>query len=145
MLPDLRTLRLFSPGSVSMIMFLVMAFAYMPSYSQDDDLLTVGQIMNGIIAPMTSTIWGAYDIQTEQQWQELENAAITVIAAGTLLESAGINSSQQDWRTFNQQMIDAARTALVAIGNQDEEALFAAGNDQLYPPCESCHQRYMPQ
>ena len=46
---------------------------------------------------------------------------------------------------YNQQMITAARAAITAIANKDEEALFNAGNDQLYPPCESCHQRYMAQ
>jgi len=111
----------------------------------EDSTLTVRQIMQSIIAPMTTILWGAYDIQTDQQWQELENAAVSVIAAGILLESIGTDSSQADWRTFNQKMSDAARAALAAIQNQDEEALFTAGNDQLYPPCESCHQRYMAQ
>jgi len=111
----------------------------------EDSTLTVRQIMQSIIAPMTTILWGAYDIQNDQQWQELENAAVSVIAAGILLESIGTDSSQADWRTFNQKMSDAARAALAAIQNQDEEALFTAGNDQLYPPCESCHQRYMAQ
>jgi len=107
--------------------------------------LSVGQIMSAIIAPMTSTLWGAYDIQTDAQWQELENAALTVVAAGTLLGQTGEHAVNQDWQEFSRQMTDAARAALEAIGNRDEEALFNAGNDQLYPPCESCHQRYMTQ
>jgi hypothetical protein len=110
-----------------------------------DQGLSVGQIMSAIIAPMTSTLWGAYDIQTDAQWQELENAALTVVAAGTLLEQTGEHAVNQDWQEFSRQMTDAARVALEAIANRDEEALFNAGNDQLYPPCESCHQRYMTQ
>ena len=110
-----------------------------------DEGLTVLQIMKAIVAPMTNTIWGAYDIQTDAQWQELENAALTVIAAGTLLSETGANTANADWQEYNQQMIAAARAAITAIANQDEEALFNAGNDQLYPPCESCHQRYMAQ
>ncbi len=110
-----------------------------------DQGLSVGQIMSAIIAPMTSTLWGAYDIQTDAQWQELENAALTVVAAGTLLEQTGEHAVNQDWQEFSRQLTDAARVALEAIANRDEEALFNAGNDQLYPPCESCHQRYMTQ
>lgn len=113
-------------------------------YGQDSGL-TVGQIMKAIIAPMTSTLWGAYDIQAAAQWQELENAALTVVAAATLLNGTGPNAANEDWQEYNQQMIAAARAALAAIAEQDEEALFNAGNDQLYPPCESCHQRYMSQ
>ena len=114
------------------------------SYGQDEGL-TVGQIMNAIVAPMTNTIWGAYDIQTDAQWQELENAALAVIAAGTLLTTTGEDAANEDWQGYNQQLIAASRAALTAIANKDEEALFNAGNDQLYPPCESCHQRYMAQ
>jgi len=114
------------------------------SFGQEQDL-TVSQIMNAIITPMTNTIWGAYEIQTDAQWQELQNAALTVIGAGTLLTTTGPNATEVEWREYNQQMIDAARAALAAIGNKDEEALFNAGNDQLYPPCEGCHQRYMSQ
>ena len=42
-------------------------------------------------------------------------------------------------------MIAAARAVITAVGQKDEEALFAAGNDALYPPCESCHQQYQQQ
>ena len=110
-----------------------------------DEGLTVMQIMQAIVAPMTNTIWGAYEIQTDAQWQELQNAALTVIAAGSLLNQTGENAANADWQEYNQQMIAAARAALTAITDRDEEALFNAGNDQLYPPCESCHQRYMAQ
>ena len=110
-----------------------------------DQGLSVLQIMRAIVAPMTNTIWGAYDIQTDAQWQELENAALTVIAAATLLNDTGGNAANADWQEYNQQMMTAARAAITAIANKDEEALFNAGNDQLYPPCESCHQRYMTQ
>ena len=61
------------------------------------------------------------------------------------VKTAGGDASNDDWQQFNDQMISAARAALTAISNQDEEALFNAGNDQLYPPCESCHQKYMAQ
>lgn len=111
-------------------------------------LLTVKQVMNAIITPMTGTIWGAYDLQTDAQWQEVEQAALTVIAAGNLLASGGAGAGEAaqaeeaDWQRFNNQMIEAARQVIAAVNNKDEEALSAAGNDALYPPCESCHQQY---
>jgi len=39
-------------------------------------------------------------------------------------------------------MIEAAKLVILAADNKDEEALSVAGNDALYPPCESCHQQY---
>ncbi|MDA1371811.1 MAG: hypothetical protein O2971_13760 [Proteobacteria bacterium] len=114
----------------------------------DQPLLTVKQIMSAIITPPTSTIWGAYQLQSDAQWQEVENAALTVIAAGNLLAMGGAGEGEQktateaDWQTFNRQMISAARQVITAVQLRDEAALSNAGNDALYPPCESCHQVY---
>ena len=131
-------------GLVAAGLILSMLAGVATVYGQEEGL-SVAQIMKAIVAPMTATLWGAYDIQTDAQWQELENAALTVIAAGTILAETGANAGNADWQEYNQQMIAAARAAVAAIANKNEEALFNAGNDQLYPPCESCHQRYMAQ
>ena len=121
------------------------------SLAQTDEhqpLLSVKEIMNGIITPTTTTIWGAYQLETDAQWQEVRNAALSVIAAGNLLQFGGAGEGEvataieADWKTYNQQMIAAARLVITAADNKDEEALSAAGNDALYPPCESCHQQY---
>jgi cytochrome c556 len=116
--------------------------------AQVEPELTVKEIMNALITPTTATIWGAYELQTDAEWQEVGNAALAVIAAGNLLGSGGADDSfqqaakEQAWQEHNQAMIAAARAVLDAVAARDEEALFAAGNDQLYPPCESCHQQY---
>lgn len=116
--------------------------------AQDAPSLTVKEIMNAIITPMTNTIWGAYQLETEAEWQEVENAALTVIAAGDLLKTGGSAEGEMDiatqteWQQYNNQMLAAARLVLSAVAARDEEALSSAGNDALYPPCESCHQRY---
>ena len=120
----------------------------MSSAQEGEAQLTVKQVMNGIITPMTNTIWGAYQLQTDAQWQEVEHAALTVIAAGQVLASGGAGPGEAEmadqlaWQEYNNQMIAAARAVIEAVAARDEEALSAAGNDQLYPPCESCHQQY---
>ncbi|GJM12293.1 MAG: hypothetical protein DHS20C12_06960 [Pseudohongiella sp.] len=131
--------------SVFSLLFLSVSFA---QTDESQPLLTVKEIMNGLITPTTSTIWGAYQLETDAQWQEVRNAALSVIAAGNLLQLGGASAgevelaAEADWKTYNQQMIDAARLVVVAADNKDEDALSAAGNDALYPPCESCHQQY---
>jgi cytochrome c556 len=137
--------------------FIILAFILLaqPSRSQDRDaslpLLTIKEIMNAIITPMTAIIWGAYDLETDGEWQEVSNAALAVIAAGNLLVGGGAGEGEEvtavetDWQSYNNQMIKAARQVLVAAEKKDEEALFNAGNDALYPPCESCHQQYQNQ
>lgn len=111
--------------------------------------LSVREVMNTIVAPTTATLWGAWDIETDAQWQELEQAAAAVIGAGERIAQGGSGprdnawAAEPEWQQYNQQMIDAARTAITAIRARDMDALSSAGNDLLYPPCESCHQKYM--
>lgn len=131
-------------GSIAAISLFIASVAV----AQVQPQLTLKQIMNAMITPATNTIWGAYQLETEAQWQTIENAALTVIAAGNLMALGGSApgeselAQQAQWRQFNEQMIAAAREVLVAVAARDEEALSAAGNNALYPPCESCHQQY---
>ena len=50
--------------------------------------LSVKEIMNSIVTPATNTIWGAYQLETESQWQEVGRAATAVIGAANLLANA---------------------------------------------------------
>ena len=132
--------------------YLVLLFFSGLTFSQNENsvepFLTVKEIMNAIITPTTATIWGAYELESESEWQEVKNAAISVIGAGNLLsiggsaQGEGLLAQEVEWQEFNRQMIEAAREVIAAVDRRDEEALFTIGNDKLYPPCESCHQRY---
>jgi hypothetical protein len=35
--------------------------------------------MNGVITPSTNVVWGAYPLEIDAQWKEIENAALAVI------------------------------------------------------------------
>ncbi len=121
-----------------------------PAWTQPDPGLNIREVMLSVIAPMTNKLWAASDIRSDEQWLELEQAAMTVIAAGTVVAQGGPDGaySEQaknaDWQEYTQQMMAAARQAVRAIQNHDEAALFAAGNEALYPPCENCHATYLP-
>ena len=110
--------------------------------------LSVKEIMNSIVTPATNTIWGAYQLETESQWQEVGHAATAVIGAANLLMLGGTGegeteiAGEAEWQLYNQQLLAAARQVLVAVNKRDENALSQVGNDALYPPCESCHQAY---
>ena len=110
--------------------------------------LSVKEVMNSIVTPATNTIWGAYQLETESQWQEVGHAATAVIGAANLLMLGGTGEGEAEiageagWQRYNQQLLAAARQVLVAVDKRDENALPQVGNDALYPPCESCHQAY---
>ncbi len=121
-----------------------------PAWTQPDPGLNIREVMLSVIAPMTNKLWAASDIRSDDQWLELEQAAMTVIAAGTVVAQGGPDGaySEQaknaDWQEYTQQMMAAARRAVQAIQNHDEQALLVAGNEALYPPCENCHATYLP-
>ena len=130
-------------GSIAILMSVSAGFA--------DELtpeLSVKEIMNSIVTPATNTIWGAYQLETESQWQEVGHAATAVIGAANLLMLGGTGedeaeiAGEAEWQRYNQQLLAAARQVLVAVDKRDENALSQVGNDALYPPCESCHQAY---
>lgn len=130
-------------GSIAILMSVSAGFA--------DELtpeLSVKEIMNSIVTPATNTIWGAYQLETESQWQEVGHAATAVIGAANLLMLGGTGEGEAEiageagWQRYNQQLLAAARQVLVAVDKRDENALSQVGNDALYPPCESCHQAY---
>ncbi len=121
-----------------------------PAWTQPDPGLNIREVMLSVIAPVTNKLWAASDIRSDEQWLELEQAAMTVIAAGTVVAQGGPDGAYReqaknaDWQPYTQQMMAAARQAVRAIQNHDEAALFEAGNEALYPPCENCHATYLP-
>ena len=130
-------------GSIAMLMSVSAGLA--------DELapeLSVKEVMNSIVTPATNTIWGAYQLETESQWQEVGHAATAVIGAANLLMLGGTGegeaeiAGEAEWQRYNQQLLAAARQVLLAVDKRDENALSQVGNDALYPPCESCHQAY---
>ena len=127
---------------------IIIVFSSAGAATAVEPLLTVKQVMNAVITPNTNTIWGAYQLETDAQWKEIENAALAVIAGANLLQMGGsgdeeaLIAKQAQWQRFTGQMLAASEKVLAAVAVKDEEALSAAGNDDLYPPCESCHQAY---
>ena len=111
--------------------------------------VSIKEVMESLITPTTNTLWGADDPATDEEWQALEDAAIAVVASGTLINLGG--SGPQDntwvmepaWRAFSQVMTNAGMDAIKAIRAKDIDALMEAGN-VLYPPCEGCHQQFNP-
>lgn len=113
-------------------------------------LVSIKELMEKTITPATNTLWNAFDPPTEEaQWVALEEAAVTLLAASSLVALGGTGpmdaewASEAGWQAYNQVMIDAGRDALEAIRARDHDALLTAG-DVLYPPCEGCHLQYNP-
>jgi hypothetical protein len=113
-------------------------------------LVTIRELMERTITPATNTLWNAFEPPaTDEQWQALEEAAVTLLVAANVNSLGGTGARDNEWvrepawREFNRVMIEAGKQSLAAIRERDHDALLAAG-DVLYPPCEGCHQQFNP-
>ncbi len=111
--------------------------------------LSINELMVQVITPATNTLWGADDPQTEAEWKILAEAAGKTHAAaiktgqGGVLSDGNNPSGEPEWENLADQMVKAAVLAQKAIRAKDFDALLDAGNE-LYTPCEACHQIYHP-
>lgn len=115
-----------------------------------EPLVSIMELMQQTITPATNQLWSAWEEpSTAAEWRQMEEAAITLLAAANLTAMGGTGPMDNEWATepawqaFNQVMIAAGTAALAASRDQDQEALLAAG-DLLLPPCEGCHQQFNP-
>jgi hypothetical protein len=113
-------------------------------------LVTIKELMEQTITPVTNALWGAYEPPAdEDEWLRLEEAAVTLLVAANVTALGGTGpmdaewASNPAWRAYNQAMTTAGYNALRAIRERDHDALLEAG-DELYPPCEGCHLQFNP-
>ena len=127
-----------------------LALASIPGYAIEKlATASVLQIMESIIVPASDTLWGVEDPQSEEEWDNLEEAAAAIVAAGNAISKGGTGPKdrewavQSEWQALAETMVKAATEARSAIAGRDLDALFDAG-DELYPPCEACHKLFNP-
>jgi hypothetical protein len=119
------------------------------SLVNDTPELTVMQVMMSMITPASNTLWAAENPQTEDEWQPLQYAAISIIASAKLINLGGTGVNDQlwakdeTWIAFSQAMANAGDKSLKAIRQKDIDALFEA-TDMLLSPCEGCHIQFNP-
>jgi Cytochrome C' len=87
--------------------------------------------------------------KTGEDWYELENHAIALAGAATLIQLGGTGpedakwASQSEWKKSAQQLGTAALTARQAAKSRNLAALIDA-NGQIVDACESCHNKFKP-
>jgi hypothetical protein len=112
-------------------------------------VVTVKEAMERTITPATNTLWGVPDAPTDEQWLELEEAAVTLLLAANAMAAGGTGprdaewAKQAAWQAFNRALLEAGSASLAAVRARDVEALRTAG-DAVYTPCEGCHLVFNP-
>ena len=66
-----------------LVLLLLSGLTFSQSERSVEPILTIKEIMNSIITPTTAVIWGAYELESDSEWQDVKNAAISVIGDPT--------------------------------------------------------------
>jgi len=88
--------------------------------------------------------------KNDADWNELEDHAIQVAAAGTLIQLPGLGpndavwSGQDGWKANAELMTEAANEALAAVRTRQLPAVVEA-NGKLVLACVGCHKQFKPQ
>lgn len=118
-----------------------------------EPIATVKQIMNGIVAPASTTVYQSVSIivdhegehenypRSDEEWDVVAASAAAVAEAGGLLMADGRARDSERWIEISQAMIDASLISMRAAQDQDKEALLASG-EALNASCDNCHQAY---
>jgi hypothetical protein len=120
-----------------------------PATADGRPLVSIKELMEKTITPATNRLWDAWEPPAEEDWPQLEEAAITLLVATQANALGGTGPMDSEWvqnpawQAYNQIMLNAGLDALRAIRARDHDALLEAG-DVLYPPCESCHLQFNP-
>ncbi len=80
--------------------------------------------------------------QTDTEWQNVRNAAISVTEAGNLLMIVP-RAQDKGWMDASVKLIEQGERMIAAVDRKDPKAVFDVGSD-LYDACVNCHMHYMP-
>ncbi|MGO9947620.1 MAG: cytochrome c [Steroidobacteraceae bacterium] len=114
--------------------------------------LSLVDLMRASIEIPADGLWAAAgaDKLSEEDWQLADQDAVNLIAATTLIASAGTGKNDRkwvahaDWQSWVREMEKTALAIRAAVKAEDQKNL-AAVADQLQQICEACHTKYRPQ
>jgi hypothetical protein len=81
--------------------------------------------------------------QSDEEWETVWAAAITLAESGNLLMMPGRALDQGDWMRLSNALVDVGLEAARAAEAQDFEAVLDVG-EKVYNVCLECHQQYVP-
>ncbi len=136
-----RTRRFWSGAGALTLVLVAALFLFVrasgPASSRRPPVFSSNELWDAARTPPTS----------DQGWQALQNAAVTIAAAGSLTRLSGNGpkdqqwTQQADWVRHSQSLADAGLASLTAVRAKDRDALAKAG-DQLVLSCINCHREY---
>jgi len=111
--------------------------------------ISIVDVMRASIEISADGIWAAEgaDKLSDDDWQLADQDAVNLVAATTLLSSAGTGKNDKkwvgnaDWQAWVRELEKTALAIRAAVKVQDQKKMAAAA-DHLQETCEACHAKY---
>jgi hypothetical protein len=122
------------------------AAAAAPAGPQYKAIGTVKEIMVGIMAPASNSLFGAAaELPTkDEDWLTVEHNTLLVAEMPNLLMLPGRSNPDPRWRMWVQRLRTNSEAALKAVKAKNGDMISAAG-DKVYETCEGCHMIFLPE
>jgi hypothetical protein len=114
---------------------------------------SINELMVAWIDNASHVLWDAekkgFAPKDEADWLEIEDHALQLAAAGTLIQIPGTGPADavwiqaEGWKTNARLMAEAGRAASTAAKSRNLPALIEA-NGKLTETCENCHKEFKP-
>lgn len=113
------------------------------------------QLMEGVIEPAADVIWDSVGTiitaageehirpKTDEDWEVVRNAALTLTEAGNLMMIAPRARDGDEWMRLSLAMIETGTAAVRAAEAKNPDQMFDAGAE-IYAVCTNCHSKYDP-
>jgi hypothetical protein len=113
---------------------------------------SVNALMVALVDHAAHEIWeaGSKATLTGRDWQTVEQHAIQLVAAGTLISLGGTGRADKGWvmtpawQEWSRKLTDGGLAALAAFENLDQRALYTTGQN-LVDTCLGCHEAFKPE
>jgi hypothetical protein len=112
---------------------------------------SVNALMVALVDHAAHEIWeaGSAPTLTGRDWQSVEQHAIQLVAAGTLVSLGGTGPRDEEramnpaWQEWSRALSRSGLATLAAVQKTDQRALHAAG-ESLIDTCFGCHDAFKP-
>jgi hypothetical protein len=114
---------------------------------------SVKQIMNGIVGPAATVVFGSVgttitlqgteerEPRTDEDWEALRDSAAALAEAGNMMMLGSRAVDKGDWIRMSRALIDAATLTLKAADAKSPADVFNSA-EVIYNSCNTCHMKY---
>lgn len=108
-------------------------------------LASTRQVMLGITVPTSNVLFsvGEKAPASDADWEQLQASAMSLAESANLLRVDGRRIEAQEWLTYVDALLAAARAAAQAAQEKNVDKVLELG-DQIYGVCDACHKQYLP-